>query len=363
MLGIRPLLASTAGALTSPLTPDDYRATLNPLWSRNRPSGRVKAVVPETSDAATVLIRPGLGWRQGIAGRHLAGQHIDTGLRIDGVWHSRTFSLSSPPDRPDGLISITAKASADGVVSRHIVHALRAGDLVRLGPPSGTFVLPAELPARLLFVTAGSGITPVMAMLRHLAASQRMPDVVLTHSAPDPSQVIFGPELRRLATRFPSLRLHEQHTRPAGGRPARLTMAALSALCPDLPERMAWVCGPAGLVDEAESYWREAGIGARLRTERFHPNLRTGNGQGGRVRFARSGRETTASADTPLLTVGERSGMLMPSGCRMGICHRCLVPLTEGRVRDLRTGVEHGTAGELIQTCVSAAAGDIEIDL
>ncbi|MCK9894940.1 ferredoxin reductase [Frankia sp. AgB32] len=359
MLGIRPLLATAAGALTSPLTPDDYRATLNPLWSRNRPSGRVKAVVPETADAATVLISPGLGWRRGIA-----GQHVDTAFRIDGVWHSRTFSLSSPPDRADGLISITVKANPDGLVSRHIVQALRPGDIVRLGQPAGTFVLPAELPERLLFVTAGSGITPVMAMLRHLAAGPRMPDVVLAHSAPDPSKVIFGAELRRLAARFPSLRLHEQHTRPAGDqRSTRLTMAALATLCPDLPARMAWVCGPAALVEQAESYWRERGISERLLTERFHPNLRAGNGAGGRVRFVRSGRETTTSADTPLLMAGERSGMLMPSGCRMGICHRCLVPLADGRVRDLRTGVEHGTAGDLIQTCVSAAVGDIEIDL
>jgi len=359
MLHIRPLLGAVAGSMTSPLRPDDYRATINPLWSRRRLSGRVEAVVPETSDTSTVVVRPGVGWRGG-----LAGQHVSVGVSIEGVWHRRTFSLSSPPHRPDGLIAITVKARPDGLVSRHIVHALRPGQTVRLGPPTGRFVLPDELPAQLLFVTAGSGITPVMSMLRHLAESRQMPDVMLAHSARNASEVIFGEELRRMAAQLPALRLYEHHTRSAGGRPvARLTMGALSAICNDIPERMTWVCGPPGLVDVAESYWRESGISDRLLTERFQPAVRPGGGQGGRVRFVRSGRETTASAGTPLLAAGEEAGVIMPSGCRMGVCHSCLVPLAGGQVRDLRTGDEHDTPGDLIKTCVSVPVGDVDIDL
>ncbi|MCK9899283.1 ferredoxin reductase [Frankia sp. Cpl3] len=284
-------------------------------------------------------------------------------MEIEGVWHRRTFSLSSPPHRPDGLIAITVKAGPDGLVSRNIVHALRPGRTIRLGHPSGGFVLPEELPARLLFVTAGSGITPVMSMLRHLAESRRMPDVFLAHSARNASDVIFGEELRRMAVRFPTLRLYEHHTRPGGRRAPRLTMAALSAVCTDLPERMAWVCGPPGLLDDAESYWREGGIVDRLLTERFQPVVRASDGRGGRVRFVRSGREITVTGETPLLVAGEDAGVLMPSGCRVGVCHSCLVPLADGRVRDLRTGEEHGAPGDLIQTCVSAAGGDVDIDL
>jgi ferredoxin-NADP reductase len=358
MLDIRALFGSVAGSMTSPLRPDDYWATINPLWSRRRLSGRVEAVFPETPDTSTVVLRPGLGWRGG-----LAGQHVSVGVSIDGVWHRRTFSLSSPPGRPDGFVAITVKARPDGFVSRHIVHALRPGQTVRLGHPSGRFVLPDELPDRLLFVTAGSGITPVMSMLRHLAEG-RMPDVFLAHSARNASEVVFGEELRRMAARFPTLRLYEHHTRPAGVRPAgRLTIAALSAICTDLPERMAWVCGPPGLVDDAESYWRQCSFSERLITERFQPAIRPDGGPGGRVRFVRSGRETTAGAGTPLLAAGEDAGVIMPSGCRMGICHSCLVRLSGGRVRDLRTGDEHDTPGDLIQTCVSVPAGDVDIDL
>lgn len=358
MPGIRGLLGAVADSMTSPLRPDDYWATVSPLWSRRRLSGRVEEIIPETSDTSTVVVRPGRGWRRG-----LAGQHVSVGVSIEGVWHRRTFSLSSPPGRPDGFIALTVKARPDGLVSRHIVHGLRPGQTLALGHPSGRFVLPDVLPARLLFVTAGSGITPVMSMLRHLAEGGRMPNIFLAHSARNAPDVIFGAELRRMAARFPTMRLHEHHTRPAGRPLRRLTMAALSAICTDIPERMAWVCGPHGMINDAESYWRDSGIGDRLITERFHPVVLPGGGQGGRVRFARSGRETTASGDTPLLVAGENAGVIMPNGCRMGVCHSCLAPLVEGRVRDLRTGEEHGTPGDLIQTCVSAPARDVDIDL
>ncbi|EIV95445.1 ferredoxin reductase [Frankia sp. QA3] len=359
MLDIRPMLTAATGVLTSPLMPDDYRAMMNPLWSRQRLSGRVEAVVPETPDASTVVIRPGRGWR-----RHLAGQHVGVGVDIEGVWHWRTFSLSSPPGRPDGLVTITVKAAPGGFVSEHVVRRLRPGGIVRLSRPAGGFVLPDDLPTRLLFVTAGSGITPVMSMLRGFALAGDLPDVFLAHVAPNGPQVIFGGELRRMAARFPGLRLHEHHTRPVPGRRAkRLTMADLSAVCPDLPDRMAWVCGPRGLLDDAEAYWRAAGIADRLRTERFQPVARPSAGPGGRVRFVRSGRETAAGAGTPLLAVGEEADVAMPSGCRMGVCRTCLARLAGGRVRDLRTGEVHGDPGDLIQTCVSTAVGDVDIDL
>ncbi len=359
MLTVRPMLTAAAGVLTSPLTPDDYRAMVNPLWSRRHLSGRVEEVVPETPDASTVVLRPGRGWR-----RHLAGQHVGVGVNIDGVWHWRTFSLSSPPGRPDGLVTITVKAAPGGFVSHHVVHRLRPGEIVRLGQPTGRFVLPADLPPRLLFVTAGSGITPVMSMLRGLALAGDRPDVFLAHIAPDGPAVIFGDELRRMAARTPGLRLHEHHTRSRPGRRARRpTMADLAATCADLPDRPAWVCGPRGLLDDAEAYWRAAGLADRLRTERFQPVARPSAGPGGRVRFVRSGREALADAGTPLLVAGEEADVAMPSGCRMGVCRTCLARLASGRIRDLRTGEEHGDPGDVIQTCVSTAVGDVELDL
>ncbi|WP_131747773.1 ferredoxin reductase [Frankia sp. Cppng1_Ct_nod] len=358
-------LFALASWLTTPLLPDDYLELVDPLWSSRGLRGRVEAVRPETGDAVTLVIRPGPGWNG-----HQAGQYVPVGVDVDGVRHWRTYSLTSAPEHPDGCITVTVKVVPGGGVSPYLAHRIRAGTVLRLGPAQGRFVLPRPLVSRLLFLTAGSGITPVMGMLRSLAARGEMPDAVLVHCAPTADDVIFGAELRGLAVRFPSLRLYERHTRVDAGDPhrGRLTMAQLSIICPDHAEREVWACGPRAMLDDAEAHWRHAGIAGRLHVERFHPVRPAvvsggGAGGGGRVRFVGSGREADADGGTPLLTVGEAAGVLMPSGCRMGICHSCVTPLVSGRVRDLRTGREHGDEGELIQTCVSAAAGDVEIDL
>ncbi|MFD7812048.1 ferredoxin reductase [Streptomyces sp. NPDC059785] len=346
--------------LTTPLRLDEYLALANPLWAVRDLRGRVEAVLPETPDATTLVLRPGLGWRG-----HLPGQYVRVGTEIDGVLHWRMFSLSSPAGARDGRIRITVRASPYGTVSRHLAHRTVPGTLLWLSPARGGFVLGRPVPRRLLFLTAGSGITPVMAMLRTLAARGRLPDTVMAHSAPTRQDVIFGAELRGLAARFPRFRLHEHFTRAGGGPRARLTTARLPEVCPDWRERQTWACGPAGMLDDVERYWDRHGLADRLHTERFHPVFRTadGGGGGGRVRFTETGVEADADASTPLLAVGEDLGLPMPYGCRMGICFGCILPLVHGRVRDLRTGRAHGEEGDLIQTCVSAAAGPVAIEL
>jgi ferredoxin-NADP reductase len=359
-------LARVVRSLTTPLLPDDYLALVNPLWCGQELRGRVEAIRPEAADAATLVIRPGRTW----AG-HRPGQWVRIGIDIEAVRHWRTYSLSSPPRR-DGRLTITVKAVPDGLVSRYLVRRTRPGTFVHLAGPEGDFVLPEPPPPRLLFLTAGSGITPVWAMLHGLltgadvrggteagaaAPRQDVPDVVLVHSAPTPDDVIFGAELRALAARFANLRLYERHTRTGG----RLRPADLPGLCPDWAERTAWVCGPAGMLEEAEEHW--AGSADRLHVERFRSSAPAAVGTGGRIRFTKSGRHADAEGGTPLLVAGEEAGVLMPSGCRMGICHSCVGRLISGRVRDLRTGQVHGEPGDLIQTCVSAATGPVQIEL
>ncbi|MFG1998670.1 ferredoxin reductase [Spirillospora sp. NPDC048911] len=348
-------LGDAARWLTTPLLPEDYLALVNPLWSTAELRGRIEAIRHEAPGAATIVIRPGRDWPG-----HRPGQWVKIGVDIDGVRHWRTFSLSSPP-REDGLLTVTVKATPDGTVSRHLVHDVHPRTIVRLAPAEGDFVLPEQLPDRMLFFTAGSGITPVMAMLRALAASPgdgRM-DLVLVHSARTAEEVIFGDELRALARRVPGLRLYERHTAAEG----RFKPAELAEICPDWTERETWACGPGGLLDEIDEHWRAAGAEERLRMERFRPVLAVADGEGGRVTFSRSGIEVDADGATPLLQAGEDAGALLPSGCRMGICYSCVGRLCSGKVRDLRTGEVHGEEGHLVQTCVSAAAGPVEIEL
>jgi ferredoxin-NADP reductase len=351
--------------LASPLAPDDYLGLIDPLLSARHPTGRVVAVRPECARAATLEIRPWRGWSA-----HRAGQYLPVGVEIDGVRQWRTYSIASPPPLAGApgsrTLTFTVKEEPGGRVSPHLVHRTRPGAVLRLGPAQGEFTLPEDpLPPRMLMVTAGSGITPAVGMLRTLARRRfpgPAPHVVLLHSAPGPDEFLFRAELAGLAARLPWLSVHARYTRTAG----RLVPEHMGVLCPDWYDRETWACGPNGLLDALERHWAAAGAGERLRVERFRPApvLSPGAGTtGGRVRFDRSGVEADASAGVPLLETGEAAGVSMPYGCRRGICFGCLVPLVHGRVRDLRTGELHGEPGELIQTCVNGAAGPLALDL
>ena len=141
-----------------------------------------------------------------------------------------------------------------------------------------------------------------------------------------------------------------------------LDVADLEQLVPDLAQRRTFACGPAGLLDALEQHYAEVGL--ELSTEQFRPS-RVEPGEGGTVSFLRNGTELELDGGTPILDAAEEAGVLMPSGCRMGICYGCVLPLREGAVRDLRNG-ELTTAapgdGVLVQTCISAAAGACDID-
>ncbi|MFF0572371.1 ferredoxin reductase [Streptomyces sp. NPDC004041] len=334
--------------VTTPLMPSDYLDLVSPLRTGADLRGRIEAVHPETSDAATVVIRPGRAWRG-----HTAGQYVRIGVDVDGVRLWRAYSITSPADRRDGRITITVKAIPDGKVSNHLVRRAKPGTLIQLDQPTGDFVLPRAKPAKVLYLTAGSGITPVMGMLRSI----ELDDVVMVHCAPRPGDVIFRRELHRLVV-DEGLRLTEVHTDTDG----KLDIARLQELVPDWAERETWACGPAGLLNAAEEHWARHDVLERLHTERFRPGIVVA-GDGGEVTFSTTGRTVGADGATPLLDIGEEAGVLMPSGCRMGICFGCVTPLKAGAVRDLRTGeITEAGPGVLIQTCVSAAAGPCDIE-
>jgi ferredoxin-NADP reductase len=362
----RPLwsrLLDVAGLAATPLRPSHYLALANPLWTSHALQARVEAVHDETADARTLTLRPGRGWR-----RHRAGQFVRIGLALDGMRHTRTYSIASSPDRRDGCIAITVKAMPGGRVSPVLVRTLRPGAYLSLSAADGTFVLPEAAPVRPLFITAGSGITPVMSMLRTFALRDESPDVVHVHYAPHTSDVIFGEELRALAAARAGYRLQTVFTREReGGRGGdrHFSAAQLQSLCPDWRGRDVWACGPRELLDAVEAHWAAAGLPHRLHVERFHAPLAAlpADAVGGTVRFALSGRDATADAGMPLLRVAENAGLNPPHGCRMGICHTCDATLRTGCVRDLRTGTVCAEPNRKIQLCVSAALGDVEIEL
>jgi ferredoxin-NADP reductase len=343
-------------SLFSPLLPDDYLELINPLWSTRELRGRIERIEPETADAATVLIRPGHEWMG-----HRAGQYLRIGVVVDGIHHWRAYSLTSDPDRPDGCIAITPKLVEAGKVSPYLVRQARPGEIVRLGGVEGTFVLPEPAPEKLLFISAGSGITPIISMMAALAAADAVADVVHVHSARTAEDVIFAARLSRIEAAHPGFDLHLRLT----GEQGRLAPADLDGLCPDWRERHAFASGPGEMLDDLTEHWRLEGDPGLLAMERFQPHLgdAAGSGAGGAVRFAKSRVEAACDGSTPILAAGEEAGAVLPFGCRMGICHTCVGELRHGKVRDLRTGEVHGSEGEMVRTCVNAPEGPIEIAL
>ncbi|MEU4690251.1 ferredoxin reductase [Actinoplanes sp. NPDC023714] len=339
--------------ITTPVVPADYLDVIAPLRNPNVLRARVEAVRHETDKAVTLELRPGRNWQP-----HQPGQYVRLGVDVDGVRLWRAYSVSSAAGRTDGRFTVTVNEVADGVVSSYLRKHARRGMLLTLDLPAGDFLLPATRPAKALFVTAGSGITPVMGMLR--SAVHELPDVVVVHSARTKEDVVFGSELRDLAAKG-HIRLIERHTRADG----RLKAADLAELVPDLFERETWACGPGEMLDALAEHWADAGAEDRLHVERFRPTVLVA-GDGGTVAFERSGVETEVPPGVTILDAGEAAGQLMPSGCRMGICFKCVLPMREGIIRDVRDGavttVTELDEPVLIQTCISASAGPCRID-
>lgn len=352
----RRAMHSLRGFFT-PLLPDDYLEMINPLWSTQELRGRIVSVDLETSDAATILIKPGWKWPG-----HRPGQYLRIGVVVDGVHHWRAYSLTSDPDRSDGYISITPKLVDTGKVSPYFVRAARVGGIVRLGGVEGTFVLPDEVPEKMLFISAGSGITPVMSMLRNLEHTGDIGDVVHVHSARTEAAAIFGDQLRGLDERQAGYDLQLRLTSEQG----RFAPEHLDDLCPDWRERETFACGPAEMLDALSERWESEGDPERLHMERFQPIIGKGDGEqgdGGTIRFTQSDVEAESDGSKPILVAGEDAGVTLPFGCRMGICHTCVGKLCSGQVRDLRTGKVSGSSGEMIRTCVNAPEGAVEIAL
>jgi ferredoxin-NADP reductase len=347
-------LRTVAGRITTPLLPDDYLQLANPLWSARELRGRVLEVRRETVDSATLVIKP--GW--GFTFDYQPGQYIGIGLLVDGRWRWRSYSLTSTPVSGARTITITVKAMPEGFLSTHLVGGVAPGTVVRLAAPQGNFVMPDPAPASVLFLTGGSGITPVMSMLRTLARRQQITDIIHLHSAPTQSDVLFLSELQALETSHDGYRLRLRSTREQG----RLDLSRLDDEVPDWRTRQAWACGPEGMLNTAQQVWQANGIAERLHLERFAVSRAGVHGEGGTVEFARSGKTATVDAATSLMDAGEQAGIQMPFGCRMGICQSCVVGLLDGHVRDLRTGIEH-EPGSRVQTCVSAASGDCVLDV
>ena len=280
-----------------------------------------------------------------------AGQHINLTVEIDGRRRTRCYSPASAEGA--GLIELTIGRHDGGLVSTHLCDHARPGMVLGLDSVGGDFVRPDTRPRRILFVSGGSGITPVMSMLRTMRDEGSDREIAFIHYARSALEACYADELAAM----PGVRVLHGYTREgAGDLDGYFDAEHLAGAMPE-PDAV-YVCGPPALVDAVRAHRPDAHF------ESFVPPTFTmpAESSGGRVTFTDSGVELTDDG-RPLLLQAEDAGLTPESGCRMGICHSCTRRKTRGAVRNLITGAVSTTDEEDVQICVSAPVGDVDLAL
>lgn len=339
--------SSLLNLLTGPHGVDRYTEIVDPTWTQGQARARVVAVHRQTSRSVTLTLRP----NRAFAGFR-AGQHINLSVEIDGRRRTRCYSPASAEGSP--VIELTIGRHDGGLVSTYLCDHAKPGMVVGLDSVGGDFVMPQACPRRILFVSGGSGITPVLSMLRTLRTEGFTGEIAFVHYARSAEEACYRGELDAMR----GVRVLHGYTRDTAGSDldGRFGQAHLSAALAE-PDAV-FVCGPPALVDAVRELRPDAFSESFVPPEFVMP----AESSGGTVTFADSGIEVTDDGQS-LLAQAEAAGLTPESGCRMGICHSCTRPKKSGVVRNLITGAVSTAGDEDIQICVTAPVGDVAINL
>jgi stearoyl-CoA 9-desaturase NADPH oxidoreductase len=347
MVANRVLTSSLVDVLTGPHGVDRYTELVAPTWTRTDARAKVVGVRRLTPRSVTVTLQP----NRAFAGFE-AGQHVNLTVEIDGRRRTRCYSPASAEGAP--LIELTVGLHDGGLVSTFLCRHARPGMVVGLDGVGGDFVLPARRARRILFVSGGSGITPVMSMLRTLRAERFDGEVGFVHYARSAAEACYRDELAAMT----GVHVLHGYTRSSDEADLHGHFDAdhLAAALPS-PDAV-YVCGPPALVQAVRRHCPNA------IAESFVPPVFVvdSHASGGRVVFTESG-VTRTDDGRPLLEQAEAAGLTPESGCRMGICHSCTRRKTRGAVKNLTTGAVSAADEEDVQICVSVPFGDVELAL
>lgn len=342
---------------------DPLLETLDPMQVKGQTPARVEQIIQETADTRTFVLKPSRRW----AGFQ-AGQHVNIHVEIDGVRHTRTFSLSGSEDlwARQGLITLTIKRLPGGLVTNWLHDNLGYGQVIGLGEAFGDFLLP-EPPQPVLFIAGGSGITPVLSHLETMAARDFRAPVTLLYFVRTGQDIIAAERLKALESRYDALTLNIIAT-DENNTPRHLRNQDLEGVS-GLKARQVFLCGPAGLMDLANTLLHQHGVRQRDIHSTFFsaaaPALDAdlqNQALGGNVRFGKSDLEASSEGTASLLEMAEASGLTPRYGCRMGICHQCSCRKTSGTVINRLTGKASGPGEENVQLCISIPLGPVTIE-
>jgi len=335
-------------------------------------------VVEETHDVRTFEFRT----EDGLPVCFEPGQFMTVSANVQGQTVERCYTISSPPTRPY-LVSITVKRIPGGVMSNWLHGNMKPGSRLWAYGPSGTFTATASAAPRTLYLSAGSGITPLMSMTRASLDLGLDRDIAFVHSARTPADIVFREELQRLAKLSPRLKLFfvcesvgDESNWP--GATGRLTLALLSKWLPDYADREVFTCGPAGYMSAVRELLREGGHDpARYHQESFDISAAVSQAEAPAaissdaahetftVKLSRSSRTFTMSASDTVLAAAKKAGVPIASSCSQGVCGTCKTRVLEGAVDMKHNG---GIRDREIQKgfrllCCSRPTSDLVLEL
>ena len=291
-------------AVAAPHGVDAYLEQAFPTWSTREVRARVTGVRRTTPGSVTLTLRPNGTWTG-----FRAGQHTRVSVEIDGVRHMRFYSMANSAGSGSAELELTVKAHPHGRVSNFLVDHAEPGLVVRLAPAEGDFTLPEQRPARLLLISGGSGVTPVMSMLRTLCAEGHRRPVTFVHYAQTAEHHIYRDEVAQLAARHPNVRMVSVYTDApgAGDLDGFFSAEQLAAIEPQWANAETYVCGPAPLMTAVRQHYADAGCAERYHDEAFTLSDLVAEATGGTVTFAASGLSTVDDG-RPLLEQAESAG-------------------------------------------------------
>ncbi|GAB11340.1 putative NADPH oxidoreductase [Gordonia araii NBRC 100433] len=350
-------MGSVVQAALAPHPVDRYLELVDPMITWRDLRAQVIDVRRATDRTVTLTLRPTRQWKG-----HKSGQFVQLSTVINGVRHMRCFSPANAAGGRNDDIELTITAHDDGFVSRHLREHARPGMVVGLDQAAGDFTLPENPGGSMVFISGGSGITPVLSMLRTLVAQNYQGAMTFVHYARSADDVAYASELSNLAALYPNLDLRLHYTR--GASPDHFTGEHVADVTTG--DTQIFVCGPASLMTAVREHCEAAGLGDRLHSEAFSlataPVIDPNEPTTGELSFTSSGI-TAANDGRTILDQAEAAGLSPESGCRMGICFSCTKVKKSGCTRNILTGETDSEADKHIQLCVNTPVGDVEIEV
>ena len=331
-------------------TPQFWSST-PPVWDADQDNMLVCSQVrQETADVKSFFFQT----RKPSVFRFLPGQFITLELKIEGKTINRCYTISSAPTRPH-TISITVKRQPNGVVSNWLHDYLKVGSKISVLGAAGEFSCTHHTAKQYLFLSGGSGITPLMAMARAFHDLAEDADIAFIHSARTPADIIFRQELDLMQFNQPHFKaayICEKADADWMQRTGYLNLDMLKTIAPDFLKREVFTCGPAPYMAAVRALLGSAGFNmqhyheesftfdelpAEVHSEVIVKEAHTQNSANFSVQLTKSGVTIDCAPNQFVLDAGIAAGLRLPSSCRKGLCGTCKTKLISGKV-DMKHG-------------------------